>query len=401
MCPHLNTETGCTLGDEKPFACKLWPLRIMEYCGKRYVTLSTRCYAYSDEFAKNSEQLLKEGLLEILQNEVKKDPSLVLEYHPSYRLLCTLDEGEKYVNSVLYFHTAEAGDAQRIADTVSNHGTNICQYSAGFLIALAGKYDTRICFDNDTLYVYLPGHSTSAHAAYLMPVGYNIDIKQSLELLVCHAASLGKKPMIWGALSNDLKAVCENGYRYHLYDERDWWDYIYSVRDLASLPGKTFHKKRTALNKFKRDFDNCYSYHVIDKNNIERVRRYQNKWLTARFENYGMDESLLAENEQIDFLLDNFNSLSVKGGYVEINGKVAGYTLAVPLGADSYDMTTLKTSRKYPNVTVYLINEFAKVLEHRASYINFEEDIGSEGLRKFKNDFNPCALLKKSRIEFE
>ncbi len=397
-CPHLDPGLGCVLGDDKPLACKLWPIRVMEYMGKRYVTVSTRCQAYSENFVNDAMKLLYDGLLEVIRQE---SDSLVCEYHPSYRILCDLETGEEYASSVLKFHRGEVGDAERINTAASYHGTNICQYSAGNLIALADKYDTQICFDDNTLYVYMPHRNTDAHAAYLMPVGGQVDHRRSLKLLSNHAAEMNKKPMIWGALSEDLRSVCESGYRYTLRDDRDWWDYIYFAHDLATLPGKTYHKRRTALNKFMRDFEGRFSYHPLNRDNIELVRRYQRRWLKSRFENFGEDAGLTAEDKQINYMLDNYASLGLVGGYVEIDGKVAGYTLSLPLGADSYDMTTLKTSRKYPNVTVYLINSFAKTLPSEVKYINFEEDIGSEGLRKFKNDFNPCALLKKSIIEFE
>ncbi len=42
FCPAL-TETGCILGDEKPFDCKIWPYRIMNLAGVRVITLSPVC----------------------------------------------------------------------------------------------------------------------------------------------------------------------------------------------------------------------------------------------------------------------------------------------------------------------------------------------------------------------
>ena len=42
FCPAL-TETGCALGDEKPFDCKIWPYRIMRLGDRRVITLSPVC----------------------------------------------------------------------------------------------------------------------------------------------------------------------------------------------------------------------------------------------------------------------------------------------------------------------------------------------------------------------
>ena len=41
-CPAL-TETGCMLGDDKPFDCRIWPYRIMEVGGRRAITIASIC----------------------------------------------------------------------------------------------------------------------------------------------------------------------------------------------------------------------------------------------------------------------------------------------------------------------------------------------------------------------
>lgn len=401
-CPHLDKTQGCTLGDLKPIECKLWPLRVMEYCGKRYITVSSRCCAYSEKFVRDAISLLASGLAERIIQLANDNPQIVREYHSSYRLLYCID-GEDICgsSSVLFFRKAEIGDADRIMDAVSTEKNNICQYSCGFLIALADKYDVEISFNEGTLYVHIPLRDTETHCAYLMPIGGVGNVKDKLSLIAAHAASRGRKPMIWGAVSNDLHKICESGFKYKIYDERNWWDYVYRARDLAVLEGKVFHKKRTALNKFKRDYEGRFSYTSINESNIELIRKYQTKWLCRRFDNFGEDDGLAAENKQINYILDNFNTLGAIGGYVSIDGKIAGYTISLPLGDDTFDMTTLKTSRKYHNVTVYLVSSFAQSLPDDILYLNFEEDIGSEGLRKFKNDFNPAFMLKKGRVEFE
>ncbi|MDR2840977.1 MAG: hypothetical protein LBV75_06915 [Paludibacter sp.] len=45
-CPML-TENGCRLGDNKPFDCRLWPLRVMTAGNYYLLTLSPNCPATS------------------------------------------------------------------------------------------------------------------------------------------------------------------------------------------------------------------------------------------------------------------------------------------------------------------------------------------------------------------
>lgn len=41
-CPAL-TETGCMLGDDKPFDCRIWPYRIMYVGGRRAIVIASNC----------------------------------------------------------------------------------------------------------------------------------------------------------------------------------------------------------------------------------------------------------------------------------------------------------------------------------------------------------------------
>ena len=41
-CPMLN-DTGCILGEKKPFECAIWPYRIMEVEGKRAMSIAPIC----------------------------------------------------------------------------------------------------------------------------------------------------------------------------------------------------------------------------------------------------------------------------------------------------------------------------------------------------------------------
>ena len=43
QCPMLDPEKGCVLGEEKPFDCRIWPLRVMSLRGTLVITLSPAC----------------------------------------------------------------------------------------------------------------------------------------------------------------------------------------------------------------------------------------------------------------------------------------------------------------------------------------------------------------------
>lgn len=87
-CPFLNAETGCTLpAEEKPFACSLWPVRVMEQAGTQLLTLYRGCDGLPEENAEQVKALLNDGLRERILAEAAADPTLILPYHENYLIL--------------------------------------------------------------------------------------------------------------------------------------------------------------------------------------------------------------------------------------------------------------------------------------------------------------------------
>lgn len=83
-CPFLDPHSGCTLpADEKPFACKLWPVRVMRRAdGSPALALYRGCPGIPDADALRP--LLENGLRARIFAEAERDPSLILPYHPNY-----------------------------------------------------------------------------------------------------------------------------------------------------------------------------------------------------------------------------------------------------------------------------------------------------------------------------
>lgn len=91
-CPAL-TDTGCALGDEKPFACRVWPFRVMELHGVRLIGVSTECVSLTDKPLRELLAFLRGGLADTMFSYAKGHPELVTPYAPYYVILCWEDEG--------------------------------------------------------------------------------------------------------------------------------------------------------------------------------------------------------------------------------------------------------------------------------------------------------------------
>lgn len=49
LCPCLDEKTGCLLGEQKPFACKIWPLRICQEDGQLVLGIADCCPAFAGD----------------------------------------------------------------------------------------------------------------------------------------------------------------------------------------------------------------------------------------------------------------------------------------------------------------------------------------------------------------
>jgi len=176
-------------------------------------------------------------------------------------------------------------------------------------------------------------------------------------------------------------------------ENRDHWDYIYSVEELIALKGKKYHKKKNLVNQFKKNY--LYAYEPMAPECVEEVLEMQDEWYKWYEEN-NPSEALKAENHAITRVLHNFDQINgLMGATLRVEGKVIAYTVAEPLCEDSIVIHFEKGDIRYKGVyqainKMFLENEAAEYIN-----VNREQDLGDEGLRKAKMSYNPYFFLKK------
>jgi Fe-S-cluster containining protein len=85
-CPVL-TETGCALGDKKPFECAVWPFRIMELDGKYLISVSALCKPIMKNSLQSITDKLDSGLEAALINYARKNPVMIKKYTDGYPII--------------------------------------------------------------------------------------------------------------------------------------------------------------------------------------------------------------------------------------------------------------------------------------------------------------------------
>jgi hypothetical protein len=88
-------------------------------------------------------------------------------------------------------------------------------------------------------------------------------------------------------------------------------------------------------------------------------------------------------------------SNGVKGGVILINGKVGAFTLGEPLNHNTVVIHIEKANPAFEGLYPMINQAF---LEHHWSgytYVNREQDLGEEGLRKAKESYFPHQMINK------
>ena len=230
------------------------------------------------------------------------------------------------------------------------------------------------------------------HVTYMKPIGKG-DLRHVLELLRADARSLG----------DTLRVACVCPCAQALMNEsmpeaftfeinRDKSDYLYLREKLVTLAGKKLQPKRNHVSKFKRTYPN-YEYRPLTADLVPDCIRLGEEW--CRTTDSGMQHAMEAEQHMIAYALQHIDELHIIGGTLFVEDKMVAFTFGARINAEAFDVCVEKADTTYEGAYAMINNEFVSRLPEDIVYINREEDLGLEGLRKAKLSYQPDLILDK------
>lgn len=169
------------------------------------------------------------------------------------------------------------------------------------------------------------------------------------------------------------------------------WDYVYSREKLATLKGKKLHGKRNHINKFMQENPD-WEYKKLVPSMYEDCIAVYDGWKESK--NLSEDE-FANERRSVVLALTNMEELGLTGGAILLDGKIKAFTVGERLNDDMQLIHIEKADSEinglFPMINQqYVLHECADV-----QYINREEDMGVEGMRKAKRSYYPDFMVKK------
>ena len=265
-----------------------------------------------------------------------------------------------------------------------------CEYSFANLY-LWGRQRFAVIHDHVVLFSQF-----SRRTVYPYPVGAG-DKKPVLDAIMQDAAGRGIPCRITGLNQQDitlLEHLYPGLFRFHC--DRDSYDYVYDINDLADLKGRKYQKKRNHFNRFRESFP-YYTAQPLSRELLPQVRQMVEQWYEDRLRedpsgDYHMEKAAIRK------ALDQYEELGLEGLVILDGEQVLAMTLGSPLSDDTFDIHFEKARQDVQEAYPVINCEFARYLRQkypRVKYLNREDDLGLEGLRKAKLSYYPHHLVEK------
>ena len=284
-----------------------------------------------------------------------------------------------------------------------------CDLSIANLISWRFLYNTQFAIVKNHLVVRF---YVNNHLAYMLPLPQptlNANGKwcvepckecsaEVIQLMKEDANAMGYPLKIMG-VCNYMADILEKTFPnvFEIKADRDVADYIYTREKLVLLSGKKLHGKRNHINKFKSLYPN-YAYKPLTKEFIPQCLLLAKQWIEA-YQAEGADTNqLTAELRSMTRAFEFWDDLSLIGGTLWVENHLVAFSYGCAINQNTFDVCVEKADVNYEGSFTMINNLFAKHLPEQFYYINREEDLGEEGLRRAKLSYHPDILLEKNTV---
>ncbi len=288
-------------------------------------------------------------------------------------------------------------DVQKMRQLSEEAGVMGSDANAVNIYLLREKYNIKIAYVAGALVRLYTGTRLEGRGGITFPLGGDTD--KALQILEEDCIER-EKPARFIFLTEEQRGIVSRHYPDMVFDTAEGnSDYTYTAEHLALLKGKENEKKRNRVSRFKRlypDMEIRFAGDDPDAALLEDMVCVEERWFALQSER--LDSSFL-ERIEIYEACRLWSELGLLGAVIYVGEVPVAMTMASKTSAGVYDIHFEKCYGDYAQAGGFAaINKlFAEHLleEHEASWINREEDIGLEGLRRAKMAYRPDLMLEK------
>jgi uncharacterized protein len=226
----------------------------------------------------------------------------------------------------------------------------------------------------------------------LQPVGKG-DKQKALDAVTAELRNLSHQTRICRVSEDFIHRYLDHE-NYTYKRDRDNSDYVYATKDLIELSGRKYHRKKNHLNNFQKNYR--HEYIELTADTVKLFLDLQEEWCRVR--DCSQTPALQTEDYAVRTALTHFGELDFKGAAISIDSKIEAFSLGEQLNADTAVIHAEKANPDIPGLysainQVVCSNEWSHL-----EFINREQDLGIEGLRKAKESYYPHHMVNKYTV---
>lgn len=292
---------------------------------------------------------------------------------------------------MIEFHAVSILDKEWIDRHLRCEDSPSADFNFGNMFIWDGHYRQLVCdFGGRTLTkVRLHGKP-----AFVYPVGCG-PLRPAIGALREYAA-VKEYPFLLRGITETQKALLEEEFPgcFAFCEEEKYADYIYEAEKLATYAGKALHGKKNHCNRFEAEHD--WSFVPLTRELIPACDAMLSAWTEDNAER--LDASVVYEHDAIERAFGHWEELELEGGVLLAEGKVLGFSFGEMTSADTFDVHVEKAAADVNGAYPMVCRELTRMLLKRRpglKWMNREDDMGLEAIRKSKESYKPAFLLKK------
>ena len=294
------------------------------------------------------------------------------------------------------FRTPQPSDKAWVDALLAQADYRGCDYNFTNLFVWSRAYGQEIAQVNGCLVTHLCGRMG---CSYMYPAGSG-DLAAAIDILA-READERRQPLRLVCLTTrqmeELDRLMPGRFAYEA--DRDGFDYLYDIDRLADLTGKKLHAKRNHINRFM-DNNPSWVYEEITPQTLPECLEMDQEWYRRSMVREGAAEERDLGDEGIALrtAMDHYHALGLEGGLIRVYGEVVAFTMGDRLNSDTYDVHFEKAYGELQGAYAMINREFARWVRAKhpnVRYLNREDDMGVEGLRKAKESYYPDRMVEK------
>ena len=294
------------------------------------------------------------------------------------------------------FRTPQPSDKAWVDALLAQADYRGCDYNFTNLFVWSRAYHQEIARVDDFLVTHVCGRMG---CSFMFPAGGG-DLASVIRKLEEEAARRGE-PLRLVCLTPRQMAELEEFFpgQFTFTADRDGYDYLYEIDRLADLGGKRLHAKRNHINRFMEN-NPSWTYEEITPESLGECLAMDKEWYRRSLAREGEAEErdLGDEGVALRQAMEHYQALGLEGGLIRVYGEVVAFTMGDLLNSDTYDVHFEKAYGELQGAYAMINREFARWVRGRhpnVRYLNREDDMGVEGLRKAKESYYPDQMVEK------